>query len=107
MDQSAIPYPTHPYYGKYRKWYGWHTGRERPLTRRPENVMGDELPAKAAVTCHARYHDDPIVLVHARALLTSTPEGATAYIDADLRDPDTILQQAAGPWTSPSQSRSC
>jgi len=56
--------------------------------------MGDELPAKAAVTCHARYHDDPIVLVHARALLTSTPEGATAYIDADLRDPDTILQQA-------------
>jgi S-adenosyl methyltransferase len=31
------------------------------------------------------------VLAHARALLTSTPEGATAYIDADLRDPDTIL----------------
>jgi hypothetical protein len=39
--------------------------------------------------------NDPIVLVHARALLTSTPEGATAYLDADLRDPDTILQQAA------------
>jgi hypothetical protein len=31
------------------------------------------------------------VLVHARALLTSCPEGATAYIDADLRDPDAIL----------------
>ena len=31
--------------------------------------------------------NDPIVLAHARALLTSTPEGATAYIDADLRDP--------------------
>ena len=40
--------------------------------------------------------NDPIVLVHARALLTSTPEGATAYIDADLRDPDTILGDAAG-----------
>jgi hypothetical protein len=39
--------------------------------------------------------NDPIVLTHARALLTSTPEGATAYIDADLRDPETILQEAA------------
>jgi hypothetical protein len=39
--------------------------------------------------------NDPIVLAHARALLTSSPEGATAYIDADLRDPETILQEAA------------
>jgi len=35
--------------------------------------------------------NDPIVLAHARALLTSSPEGATAYIDADLREPETIL----------------
>jgi hypothetical protein len=35
--------------------------------------------------------NDPIVLVHARALLTSSPEGATAYIDADLREPEKIL----------------
>lgn len=35
------------------------------------------------------------MLAHARALLTSTPEGATAYLDADLRDPSAILQQAA------------
>ena len=35
------------------------------------------------------------MLAHARALLTSSPEGATAYIDADLRDPDKILQEAA------------
>jgi hypothetical protein len=48
-----------------------------------------------APECRIVYVDnDPIVLAHARALLTSTPEGATAYIDADLRDPDTILQQA-------------
>jgi S-adenosyl methyltransferase len=39
--------------------------------------------------------NDPLVLVHARALLTSTPEGATDYIDADLRDPDKILAAAA------------
>ncbi|MBO4160735.1 MULTISPECIES: SAM-dependent methyltransferase [Micromonospora] len=35
--------------------------------------------------------NDPIVLAHARALLTSSPEGATAYIDADLREPEKIL----------------
>ncbi len=35
--------------------------------------------------------NDPIVLVHARALLTSTPDGRTAYIDADLHDPAAIL----------------
>ncbi|MFF0469589.1 SAM-dependent methyltransferase [Micromonospora zamorensis] len=34
---------------------------------------------------------DPIVLAHARALLSSSPQGATAYIDADLRDPARIL----------------
>jgi hypothetical protein len=38
--------------------------------------------------------NDPIVLAHARALLTSSPEGATAYIDADLRDPDKIINDA-------------
>jgi trans-aconitate methyltransferase len=40
--------------------------------------------------------NDPIVLAHARALLTSTPEGQTAYLDADANDPDTILARAAG-----------
>ena len=39
--------------------------------------------------------NDPIVLAHARALLTNSPDGATGYIDADLRDPGTILAQAA------------
>jgi hypothetical protein len=35
--------------------------------------------------------NDPIVLTHARALLTSNPSGATAYIDADVHDPEAIL----------------
>jgi hypothetical protein len=39
--------------------------------------------------------NDPIVLAHARALLTSAPEGATSYSEADVRDPDTILGLAA------------
>jgi hypothetical protein len=40
--------------------------------------------------------NDPIVLAHARALLTSTREGVTDYVDADLHDPDKILEAAAG-----------
>jgi hypothetical protein len=55
-----------------------------------------QVAQAVAPECRIVYVDnDPIVLAHARALLTSTPEGATAYLDADLRDPDTILQHAA------------
>jgi hypothetical protein len=39
--------------------------------------------------------NDPLVLVHARALLTSHPDGITEYLDADVRDVDTILVGAA------------
>lgn len=39
--------------------------------------------------------NDPIVLAHARALLTSTSPGVTTYVDADLRDPAKILREAA------------
>jgi hypothetical protein len=38
--------------------------------------------------------NDPIVLLHARALLVGTLEGATDYIDADLREPGSILREA-------------
>jgi len=38
---------------------------------------------------------DPIVLTHARALLSSVPEGVTDYIEADLREPGKILAEAA------------
>jgi O-methyltransferase involved in polyketide biosynthesis len=39
---------------------------------------------------------DPIVLAHANSLLTSSPQGATAYVDADVRDTARILDAAAG-----------
>nr|WSZ15433.1 SAM-dependent methyltransferase [Streptomyces canus] len=39
--------------------------------------------------------NDPVVLAHARALLTSGPEGRTDYVDADFRSPAQILEQAA------------
>ena len=55
-----------------------------------------QVAQAVAPECRIVYVDnDPIVLTHARALLTSSPEGATTYIDDDLRDPDSILQQAA------------
>ena len=46
--------------------------------------------------CRVVYVDnDPIVLTHARALLTSGPHGATDYIDADFHDTGMILREAA------------
>jgi trans-aconitate methyltransferase len=40
--------------------------------------------------------NDPMVLAHARALLTSSVEGATTYLDCDLRDTEKLLREAAG-----------
>jgi trans-aconitate methyltransferase len=40
--------------------------------------------------------NDPMVLAHARALLTSAPEGACAYLDADIRDTGNVLRAASG-----------
>ena len=55
-----------------------------------------EVVQDIAPTARVVYADnDPIVLSRARALLTSSREGATAYIDADLRDPAAILTEAA------------
>jgi O-methyltransferase involved in polyketide biosynthesis len=45
--------------------------------------------------CRVVYVDnDPLVMVHARALLASTPEGTCDYVEADLREPGTILAAA-------------
>lgn len=55
-----------------------------------------EVAQRAAPEARIVYVDnDPLVLTHARALLTSTPEGRTDYVDADLLDPDKILNTAA------------
>jgi SAM-dependent methyltransferase len=51
-----------------------------------------EIAQALAPESHVVYVDnDPLVLAHARALLTSSPQGRTAYIRADLRDPESIL----------------
>ncbi len=60
-------------------------------------ARADQVAQQVAPESRIVYVDnDPLVLAHARALLTSSPEGATNYIDADLREPDKILQAAAG-----------
>ncbi|MFJ5264993.1 SAM-dependent methyltransferase [Streptomyces sp. NPDC088387] len=55
-----------------------------------------EVAQRVAPESRIVYVDnDPLVLVHARALLSSTPEGRTAYLDEDLRNVDAILEEAA------------
>jgi S-adenosyl methyltransferase len=55
-----------------------------------------EVAQRVAPESRIVYVDnDPLVLTHARALLTSRPEGATNYVDADLADPGKILLEAA------------
>jgi hypothetical protein len=66
-------------------------GAGLPAARNTHEVAQSIAPESRVV-----YADnDPMVLSHARALLASSPQGATAYVDADLRDIATILTQAA------------
>jgi hypothetical protein len=63
-----------------------------PAADNTHEVAQDRAPGSRVV-----YVDnDPIVLTHARALLTSATEGATAYLDQDLRDVGEIVRAAAG-----------
>jgi hypothetical protein len=55
-----------------------------------------EVAQRVAPESRIVYVDnDPLVLAHARALLTSSPEGTTNYVDADMADPEMVLQEAA------------
>ena len=55
-----------------------------------------EVAQRVAPESRIVYVDnDPLVLAHARALLTSSPEGGCDYIEGDLRDPDKILTETA------------
>jgi hypothetical protein len=66
-------------------------GTGLPTTKSVHEVAQSVAPDSRVV-----YVDnDPLVLVHARALLTSSPAGRTAYISADLRNPGEILSAPA------------
>ena len=55
-----------------------------------------QVAQQAAKESRIVYVDnDPLVLLHAKVLLASTPEGACDYIEADVRDPEAILREAA------------
>jgi hypothetical protein len=59
----------------------------------PSTSNVHEVAQSVAPESRVVYVDsDPLVLAHARALLTSRPEGRTDYIQADLRDPTGILR---------------
>ncbi len=68
-----------------------------------------EVAQQIAPECRVVYVDnDPVVLTHARALLTSAPDGTTSYLETDLRDVRTRLSNRRNRrWTSPSPLRSC
>jgi hypothetical protein len=58
----------------------------------PTSPNVHEIAQRIAPASRVVYVDnDPLVVVHARARLVGNPEGATAYVQADLRDPDAIL----------------
>jgi hypothetical protein len=65
-------------------------------TGMPTNNNIHEVAQAIAPESRIVYVDhDPIVLTHARALLSSVPEGVTDYLEADLREPGKILAEAA------------
>jgi hypothetical protein len=62
----------------------------------PTSNNTHEVAQRVAPETRIVYVDnDPIVLLHASALMTSMPGGACAYLDADVRDPEKILAAAA------------
>ncbi|WP_343942876.1 SAM-dependent methyltransferase [Pseudonocardia zijingensis] len=62
----------------------------------PTNDNTHQVAQSANPAARIVYVDnDPTVLAHARALLTSTPEGATAYIDTNMSDTAVVLEEAA------------
>ncbi len=70
----------------------------------PTSPNVHEAAQEAAPESRVVYVDnDPIVLAHARALLTSSAEGATAFLDADLRNPSRSWREARAHWTSASR----
>ncbi len=62
----------------------------------PTHNNTHEVAQAEAPDARVVYTDnDPLVLAHARALLVGSDQGATDYVDADLRDPEAILEAAS------------
>ena len=89
-DREFLGRAVHHLAGEAGMWQFLDIGTGLPTANNTHQVAQRVNPRARIV-----YVDnDPLVLVHARALLTGTEEGVTDYIDADLHDPDAILRQA-------------
>ncbi|MFD3688170.1 SAM-dependent methyltransferase [Nocardiopsis sp. NPDC058631] len=66
-------------------------GSELPTAQDIHEIAQSAAPESRVVYVD----DDPLVLAHARALLVGTPEGATGYVDADIRETEKIVREAA------------
>jgi SAM-dependent methyltransferase len=66
-------------------------GTGLPAATNLHEVVREIVPAARVV----HVDNDPLVLLHARALLTGYPKDGTAFIDADVRDPERIEREAA------------
>lgn len=82
------------------RWLGTTGGVRQYLdigTGIPTQPNLHQIAQEVAPDSRVVYTDnDPIVLRHAEALLRSTQEGATEYVQADAREPDAIIEAAAG-----------
>jgi hypothetical protein len=77
--------------GEVGIWQFLDIGTGMPTADNTHEIAQETAPRSRVV-----YVDnDPLVLRHAQALLTSGPGGVTSYIEADVRDPEQILQEAA------------
>ena len=84
--------------GRVVRFLGGEAGVRQFLdigTGLPTEENTHEVAQHAARESRVVYVDnDPLVIAYARALLTSSPEGVTDYVDADMRDPDAVLRGA-------------
>jgi O-methyltransferase involved in polyketide biosynthesis len=94
-----ITFQSRAFIGRVVRYLAGEAGVRQFLdigTGLPTQDNTHEVAQRIAPESRIVYVDnDPLVLAHARALLASSPEGACDYIDADVRDPDTILHHAA------------
>jgi hypothetical protein len=94
-NAATAPLQNRAFLGRVVRFLSAEAGIRQFLdigTGLPTSSNVHEVAQAADPSARVVYVDnDPIVLTHARALLTSTPEGRTAYIDASLQDVDRIL----------------
>jgi hypothetical protein len=98
-DIAVIARATRAFMGRAVRYLAGEAGVRQFLdigTGLPSADSTHEIAQSVAPESRIVYVDnDPVVLAHAHALLKSCAQGTTDYIDADLRDPETILDEAA------------